>query len=134
MKQEKLIVFIDGQCSICNKLSLFVHKHDKQNQFLFSTLNSKFAEETLAQYDSDSFRNLDSIVLLDKQGITYTHSDAVIQIGQRLNKYKFISLLIKVFPKIIRDGLYKIFASHRHLFGKMDSCEIPDRELIKKQK
>ena len=35
-------------------------------------------------------------------------------------------LIIKLFPKLIRDFLYNIFANNRYLFGKRNQCFIPE--------
>ena len=108
---EQTILYYDGLCVLCNKSMRFIINRDRKNQFEIGFLNS------LKKQDKH-----DSVVLIHK-GIKYQYSTAVIKSLILLGGiYKFAALLF-IFPKSLRDFVYKIIAKNRYKwFGKHNIC------------
>ena len=123
--QDKPIIFFDGVCNLCNSSVQFILKRDKNELFLFSSLQSDASKEILLQYNLENLA-LNTIILLE-DGIIYQKSTAILRIAKRLSriyKYAYVFIIITTF---IRDGIYSFIAKRRYKwFGKQDSCMLPD--------
>lgn len=128
----KHIVFFDGVCGLCNKSVQFVLDNDRQAVFRYAALQSNFASQTLAKYGIDP-GDLDSIRVLsdyatDREQL-YTRSDAALFVLRQLGGAFAMVGHQTWIPRIIRDFGYKCIASIRYkLFGKTDTCRLPDPE------
>jgi len=110
------LIFIDGNCILCNRLSRFIISHDKKKIFKFAELDGKtFSNLSLT-------KSTDSIVLFSNKK-TFIKSEAVFKIAQLLGgKFKLL-LMFKILPKFITDFIYdKIAASRYKIFGRSDKC------------
>ena len=76
------VIFIDGVCVLCNRLSRILMRLDSKKQFLFSTLDSSFAKKTLLELKEDS------IVVRSQDEMIYTKSKAILFIIRQLPKVK----------------------------------------------
>lgn len=111
------VVFIDGICVMCNRLSKILIRLDAKKQFLFSTLDSPYARKTLPQ------RKEDSIIVFSREGRVYTKSKALEFIVRQLPYVKWIAILIQIIPTFILDHLYDRIAKNRYRwFGKHEAC------------
>jgi len=131
MKNNKAIVYIDGYCVVCHGLVQFIEERDRDNNFLYSTLQSSSAQNNcdILRLQKDG---VDSVVLLDADDNVYYYSDAVIRIAELLGRpYSFLAFM-KYIPKAIRDGAYCIFARMRKVFGRKESCALPPENLGQK--
>ena len=131
MKETKAILFIDGYCHVCNALVSFIHKYDTENIFLFSSLQSEFAS-TLKAIESLEPSKVRSAILITPNGNIYTHSDAVIKSFELLGGIWSTFKIFKLIPKVARDFIYLSFAKIRFLFGRKDSCMLPEEKLSSK--
>ncbi|AMC09955.1 hypothetical protein Lupro_01195 [Lutibacter profundi] len=125
---NKLIIFFDGVCNLCNSSVNFIIKHDNKEQFLFASLQSDAAKEILLQFSTKKL-TLDSIILVDNGNI-YEKSSAILQISKHLNGgYKLLYCFVIV-PKFIRDWVYNYIAKNRYKwFGKKENCMVPTPEI-----
>jgi len=113
------VVFIDGICVLCNRLSRLLIRLDAKNQFLFSTLNSPYAKKTLPQ------RKGDAIMIFSQKGMIYYKSKAILFIIRQLPYVNWIGILFQIIPTFILDHLYDIIAKNRYrCFGKHDACPL----------
>lgn len=123
------VIFFDGVCGLCNGFVDFVISADKKNKFLFSPLQSEFAQKELP---IEMTRDLTSVVLL-KNGRTFRKSEAVLEVLGDLGGIWKISTLGKVLPPFIADKAYDLVAQNRYrLFGKKETCRLPSAEERKK--
>lgn len=128
---DKNVIFFDGVCNLCNGFVQFVIKHDKDNRFYFSSLQSPQGAHLLNNL-SQTGKTPDSIMLYYK-GRVYSESTAVLRIMGQLSGILPLAGIFLVVPKIIRDVVYKWVARNRYKwFGKMDSCMIPTPALKQK--
>ena len=108
---EQTILYYDGLCILCNKSIRFIINRDRKNQFKIGFLNS------LKKQDK-----YDSVVLVHK-GIKYQYSTAVIKSLILLGGIYKLAALLFIFPKSLRDFVYKIIAKNRYKwFGKHNIC------------
>ncbi|WP_421764756.1 thiol-disulfide oxidoreductase DCC family protein [Ekhidna sp.] len=125
---EKPVIFFDGVCNLCNTSIQFIIKRDKKNRFLFSSLQSDYAKESLPNTLTED-QDLQSIILKKGNAIT-TKSSAVLIIAKSLSGGWPILYAFTIIPKFIRDWFYDIIARNRYKwFGKKDHCMIPSPEL-----
>ncbi len=125
---EQPIIFFDGVCNLCNSSIQFILKRDKNAQFKYSSLQSEFAQEHLADHYVDT-GNLQSIVLKKGDRIS-TKSSAVLTITKSLSGGWPLFYVFMIIPKFIRDSVYDYIAANRYRwFGKRDECMIPSPEL-----
>lgn len=121
---NKLIIF-DGECVLCSNTVHWLLKRDKKGKFSFTERNSKKAFE-LAQDNSIEFP--DSIVYLS-DGKIHTQSDAVIKIMTDLEGIYKLAQLMFLFPKPLRNFIYKIISKNRYRwFGKQKHCFLPSEQ------
>jgi predicted DCC family thiol-disulfide oxidoreductase YuxK len=125
------IVLFDGVCRFCNGWVQFILRHDKHDRFRFSPLQSDFAQSLLIAKQLQN-ESMDSVVLVEGSKVL-THSSAVLQIFKRLGGGWSLLALFNVVPRPIRDIVYRFIAKRRYqLFGKHDSCMIPDANVRSK--
>ena len=124
MNEQSYIIFYDGICGLCNRTVQLIIRLDKKEIFRFAALDSDFAKVHL-QSKNIKRENFDSIILIinNKQ---YFYSEAILKIFSLLGfPYKLL-LLAYIFPKSLRDWIYKWIARNRYkIWGKYDSCPIP---------
>ena len=108
---EQTILYYDGLCVLCNKSMRFIINRDRKNQFKIGFL--------------DGFKNenkLDSVILVHK-GNKYHYSTAVIKSLVLIGGIYKLAALLYIFPKSLRDFVYKIIAKNRYKwFGRNNTC------------
>lgn len=122
---ESPVLFFDGVCNLCNSSVQFILKKDKRKVIKFASLQS----ETAAEYLRDKLPLPDSIVFLEK-GKIYTESSAALKIAPYLSLPYRILLIFNIFPKFMRDSLYRYIAKNRYKwFGKKEECMLPTPDI-----
>jgi predicted DCC family thiol-disulfide oxidoreductase YuxK len=115
LTKNQSIVLFDGICNMCKKT------------LQFSSLQSEFAKKKLTEINFTV--DINSIIFI-KNNTAYFYSDAtaniLIEVG---GFYKIVGKFILLFPKFIRDSVYKFIAKHRYQwFGKRNTCSVPTDE------
>jgi len=85
LKNTSIILF-DGVCNLCNSSVQFVLKHDTKKHFLLASLQSDAASNILLQLNKKSFKNFDSIVLVENEQLFFK-STAALKIAKNLNGF-----------------------------------------------
>jgi len=126
---EKPILLFDGVCNLCNSTIQFVLKRDKKHYFKFASLQSNYGQLFLKKNKLPT-SIYDTFILIE--GNSYTiKSSAILKVFKQLSSLWPVLYIFIIIPKIIRDALYNIIAKNRyHIFGKKDSCMIPDKEIL----
>jgi predicted DCC family thiol-disulfide oxidoreductase YuxK len=128
--REQNIIFFDGVCGLCSRMVDFVVRQDQERFFLYSPLEG----ETFRSIKRDHLETLnpDSIFVLRRgpgKEVLLQKSDALIYIADNLPKYRWLATIGRVLPKLIRDAAYQAIAATRYrIWGKRDSCRIPNAE------
>ncbi|WP_117883364.1 thiol-disulfide oxidoreductase DCC family protein [Aureibaculum luteum] len=125
---NKSIILFDGVCNLCNSSVQFIITRDKNNHFIFASLQSDAAQDILLHFKKNN-SDFDSIILIDN-GKIHDKSSAILKVSRKLGglwKYSYVFIIV---PKFIRDFFYTLIAQNRYKwFGKKDSCMIPTKEL-----
>lgn len=118
------VIFFDGFCVLCSGTVALLIKIDKKRIFQYSSLQGSYAQEVL----NLSNINSGASVIFRSDGKSYEKAEAVIHILKKLGLfYKFLGFLLNLLPLFILDRLYDLIAANRYrLFGKNDTCLIPD--------
>lgn len=125
---KKLILF-DGVCNLCNGAVLYIIKRDKNNQFLFTPLQSKASKELVNQYNIDT-KEVDSILLYIPNKGVVSKSTAALKIASKLRFPINLLAIFLIVPTFIRNWVYDYIARNRYKwYGKKDQCMIPTPEL-----
>jgi len=121
------IVLFDGVCNFCSDSVNFIIRHDTENRFAFTPLQSEKGIELRAKYGIDD--DIDSIVLIEDDR-AFTKSTAALRIAKRLGGIWALAYAFIIVPRPIRDYFYELFAKYRYrLFGKKDECMLPTPEV-----
>ena len=108
---EQTILYYDGVCVLCNKSIRFIINRDRKNHFKIGLLHAFKSQD-----------KQDSVVLVHK-GIKYNYSNAIIKSLILIGGIYKLAVILYIFPKSLRDFLYKIIAKNRYKwFGKHNTC------------
>ncbi len=120
--QDKIIVFIDSDCMVCNKFVLYIIKHDPGKVFLFSSQNSTFFKEKIKSPKDSIFVLADDIILSEGRAIHF--------IFKYLKGFSPIisKLFLSIVPIKFSDYFYRLFAKYRLKFNSINSCPLPSIE------
>lgn len=122
-----LIVF-DGVCVLCTAWLQFVLKHDPHGEFKFATIQSPAGRRLLRNNGLDPDDPESFLLLADGQ--PFSDSAAMIRVVSEFGGGWQLIKVLYVVPRPIRDWLYRFIGRHRYrLFGKRDSCVVPDPEI-----
>jgi predicted DCC family thiol-disulfide oxidoreductase YuxK len=123
------IIFYDGYCVICSRFIRQLIKLDKNRKYSFASISSSLSEKFLSsKIDKEQ---VGKFIVLYSGDKVYKKSDAVIKIFTGFGGGFVLFNLLRVFPKILRDFVYDVFASYRYrLFGKLNQCDIPSKEIV----
>jgi len=121
------IILFDGICNMCNNTVDFLIRVDKNKKLQFASLQSNYAIKKIREINFST--NINSLIFI-RNNNPYFYSDAtayiLIEVG---GFYKLLGKLILLFPKFIRDSVYKFIAKHRYQwFGKRNVCRVPNAE------
>lgn len=124
------ILFFDGVCSLCNGFVDFLITRDREELFQFAPLQGERASVTLPAELRGS--EPDTVVLWT-QGQVFTRSDAVLMVLGQLGGGWALARVGWIVPKFLRDGAYRLVASHRYAwFGRRATCRLPTPEERKR--
>lgn len=129
LPKDKKIILFDGVCNLCNNSVLRVIKHDKNNAFVFTSLQSDIGKQIINHIGIDTSK-IDSIILYEP-GISYdVKSTAGLKIMNEFGGFWILTQFFWIFPESIRNIVYDYIAKNRYKwFGKKGSCMIPTPKL-----
>jgi predicted DCC family thiol-disulfide oxidoreductase YuxK len=95
-------IFIDNDCKVCSSYGEWIK--NKEPKLKINDQKNLSSEEI----------SLDTLVYKNQQKVYYFSDTVIMSVASLGGIYNFIYIL-KLFPKGIRDYLYRIFAKNRHL-------------------
>ena len=95
-------IFIDNDCKVCSAYGDWINK--KNNNMKLNDQKNLSENEIM----------LDTLVFKKDEKVYYFSDAVIMSIASLGGIYKSIYIL-KLFPKRIRDFIYKLFAKNRHL-------------------
>tara|TARA_Y100001958_G_C20824830_1_gene278192 strand:+ start:278 stop:577 length:300 start_codon:yes stop_codon:yes gene_type:complete len=95
-------IYIDSDCKVCSAYGDWINK--KNNNLKLNDQKNLSENEIM----------LDTLVFKKEEKVYYFSDAVIMSIASLGGIYKSIYIL-NIFPKRIRDFIYKIFANNRHL-------------------
>lgn len=127
---DQYILFFDGVCGLCNRTVDFVLHADRDRNFVFAPLQGETFREVVRNHPETEHE--DSLFLLRKSpgtAVVLMRSDAVLSILSMLPGYRWLARVGYIFPRPVRNLVYRIVASTRYsIWGKRDACRLPTPE------
>lgn len=121
------ILLYDGVCGLCDRFVQFVLRHDTHGTLKFATLQGSYGAASRAA--SPELATIDSLILLTPSG-AYVRSTAALEVLRYIGGLWAATLVLYALPRGLRDwGYDQIAASRYRVFGKYDSCPIPDASV-----
>ena len=121
------VILFDGICKLCNAWSKFIIKYDNRQRFKLCSVQSPEGQSILAHFNmpTDYF---DTMLYVEGNHY-FDKSDAFLNVVNKLGFPWRILYVFKIIPTAIRNWLYDRIALNRYsLFGKYDSCMMPNKE------
>lgn len=130
-KNQKLILF-DGVCNLCDASVQYVIKHDKNNVFRYTALQSEVGQFIIKKFNVDTSKT-DSILLYSPENTIFYKSTAALKIASKLGFPRNLMAIFLIVPTFIRNFVYDFIAKNRYKwYGKKEECMIPTPELKSK--
>lgn len=129
-QNHKHIVFFDGECGVCNFWVQWILERDKNDQFMFASLQSDFGQKFLSERGLET-KVFNTMYLWKQNDYYLTKSRAVLQIANLLGGiYKF-SAVGKLIPSFLSDKVYDIVSENRMKMANQ-KCYLPTPQEKKK--
>jgi predicted DCC family thiol-disulfide oxidoreductase YuxK len=129
---KKNVLIIDGYCVMCNSLAFWISKRDKKNLLKITNFESNYIKKNYPKIKSK-----EHVILINENNqMIFVKSGAIIECLKIIGYQKKLIILIKIFPKILRDFVYNLIAKYRYkIFGKKENCDVtrkvPSTKILK---
>lgn len=124
----KHIVFIDGDCILCNRAVIQIDERDSTKILHYASLTSDTAKDQLPAALTEKQKTF--VFLVD--GKIKVRSEALLCVLMTIDAYPLLQTLLKYTPTVISDFVYKNIATRRTwLSRKLKSCPF-DAELSRR--
>ena len=125
--ENDCVILFDGVCKLCNVWSKFIIKYDNQRHFKLCSVQSPEGQSILAHFSMPT-DHFDTMLYVEGKQY-FDKSDAFLNVVNKLGFPWRILFVFKIIPTAIRNWLYDRIALNRYsLFGKYDSCMMPNKE------
>ena len=125
------VLIFDGICNLCNSTVKFIIKRDPKEKFKFATLQSDSGKEFLKKHKLETL-NSDTVILIVGDQY-YIKSSAALRVLKELGGFWKLWYFFIYLPRPIRDFIYNLIAKSRYtIFGKMNTCMIPSKEIMQR--
>ncbi|MEP1443618.1 MAG: DUF393 domain-containing protein [Hyphomicrobiales bacterium] len=125
------IAVMDAECAVCSWGAQMIHQLDRTGRVRICPIQTPLGAALLTHYNMEP-KDPSSWLFIDK-GIAHADFDGVLYAGHLFGGWGRLTVVLRIFPKPIRDWLYTLLARHRYaLFGKKDMCAVPDPDFQKR--
>ena len=124
------ILLYDGFCGLCDRLTQFILRRDRNGAFQFAPLQSPSAARILARHGANP-TNLDTVYVVvnynQPDESLLRRSDAILFVLEPLGGvWRLTGRVFARLPRPLRDWAYRVVARNRYrVFGRYDSCPVP---------
>lgn len=124
------VILYDGVCVFCSRWVQFVIARDRDKRFRFTPIQSAYGTRLARAFGIDPDDPDTNAVV--HGGKAHLKSDAALTVLSNLPGWGWTRALFAV-PKPLRDVVYGLVARNRYrIFGRYESCFVPDAELRKR--
>jgi predicted DCC family thiol-disulfide oxidoreductase YuxK len=121
---DKPIIVFDGECVFCSAWARLVLRVDRRGVFRLLPAQAPLGVALYAHYGLDP-THYETNVLIEN-GLARFKSDGSIRMAQLLGFPWSLTLMFRLLPKSVADGLYDLVAKNRYrIFGRNDVCYVP---------
>ncbi|MCU7693435.1 thiol-disulfide oxidoreductase DCC family protein [Haoranjiania flava] len=125
-KDRHGIIIFDDACVLCNRFAQWIIKGDTRRYFKFISLKAASCNGLLPE----NYHGNNTVILFEDDKI-YTESNAALRIVKQLEGWKKWLYIFIVFPKPLRDALYRFTARNRYRwFGTTTTCSVDSSRLV----
>lgn len=121
--QEQLVVFYDGDCSLCNRAVRWLLAEDRHQQLHYASMSGTTFAKTFPGEQPD----LDAMLVRNQLGVSSAGADAVVKILLALGGFwTILGLAGGCLPAALRQMLYRLVARNRQqIMGPARECPLP---------
>jgi predicted DCC family thiol-disulfide oxidoreductase YuxK len=121
------VILFDGVCVFCSRWIRFIVARDVAARFRFTPIQSPYGTR-LAQALGINADDPDTNAVIHG-GVAHFKSDGALTVLSCLPGWSWVRVLFVV-PRPLRDAVYNLIARNRYrIFGKYDTCIVPDASL-----
>lgn len=120
---QKHIVFVDGDCILCNRAVLYLDRMDSKSALHYAYLKSVTAKNSI---DTHYIKEKHTIVYKTGNRI-YIKSEAVLKILETINGPRLFQMIIRYTPKKFANLIYDLIANRRlSISSNMKMCNFDE--------
>ena len=127
MADDLKIVLYDGECGLCNGTVRYIYAHDRDEQFLYCSLQSERGQTLLAERGVTDIQ-MDTFYYIENEQCFSKSGGALRVLAQLDSGWKWLAVF-RFLPCGFRDWFYDRVARNRHEISKSVTCEMPSPEL-----
>jgi len=127
---NKHIVFFDGDCGVCNFWVQWILERDKNDHFMFASLQSDFGQQFLSERNLET-KQFNTLYLWKPKSYYLTKSQAVLRIAYLLGGMYKLMAAGKIVPSFVRDKIYDKISENRMKIANQ-KCYLPTPHQRKK--
>jgi predicted DCC family thiol-disulfide oxidoreductase YuxK len=121
--QNKHVVFFDGECGVCNFWVQWILERDKNDQFMFASLQSDFGQSFLSERGLET-KVFNTMYLWKPNQYYLIKSRAVLQIANLLGGIYKLAGIGKILPSSLSDKVYDVISKNRMKLANQ-KCYLP---------
>lgn len=119
------VAVMDAECAVCSWGAQMIHRLDRSGAVRICPIQTPLGAALMRHYQLDP-SDPSSWLFID-EGRAHVDFEAVLHAGRRFGGWAGLTAGLRVFPRPVRDWLYKRLARNRYaLFGRADMCAMPD--------
>jgi predicted DCC family thiol-disulfide oxidoreductase YuxK len=119
------IVLYDGVCGLCNRAVQFLLRVDRGRALMYAPLQGETAAALRTRH-REITEKIDTVAYVE-DGRAYVRSRAFVRLSRHLPYPWKLASWLWIVPSPLADLVYRLVAAVRYrVFGKYDSCRIPD--------
>ena len=131
MKSSGPVIVFDAVCVLCCAHAQFVLRHDRRGRFNLAAMQGEAGQALYRRFNLDP-SNPDTLIVVEGERLL-RDSDAVLAIWEGFGGPWRLVGCLRFVPRTLRDGIYRRIARNRYqLFGKRDSCWVPDAAMAER--
>jgi predicted DCC family thiol-disulfide oxidoreductase YuxK len=123
------VLVFDGDCGVCDAGIQRILRSERRHSLIFAAHESRYAADLVARHPG--LRDVDSMFWVEPTADgerILIRSDAVLRAAAYIGGvWKLAGLLLRLFPRVLRDAAYELIARNRHRMARrVEACRLPE--------